>query len=268
MDTGHLPVDELHLDDNQRIRAFTLSERISVGDPQCDLVVDVLLDQPVDRRQHSAMDRSHLFGNTRPGGLEYSRRVQEAGPPWLRARRWRTSVGVVTASLFTKTLNVGMLTVVIAHVRRSRLPMAPADPTEAAAPASDDAFIESASVSFFYGESNIGIFDFVDFSEQGAESTVGLDGAPQYRVRLMRAESVPSNVSLEKFNLFYLTAVREDLEVLWDDVLLKTNEHMRQAEAATRRRCEWQQDVRDDCQAAARRKPTRRFLVGARSGND
>ena len=123
-------------------------------------------------------------------------------------------------------------------------------------------------MSFFHGQRHIGIFDFVDFSEQETESTVGLDGAPQYRVRLMRSESVPSNVSLEKFNLFYLTAVREDLEVLWDDVLLKTNEHMRQAEAATRRRCEWQQVVRDACQAAARRNPTRRFLVGGRSGND
>ena len=47
-----------------------------------------------------------------------------------------------------------------------------------------------------------------------------VDGAwkPSEAVRDPRGPIWPSATS----------AVREDLEVLWDDVLLKTNEHMRQ----------------------------------------
>lgn len=276
MDAGELLVDELlvdelHLDDTQRIRAFTLAERMSVGAPACHLVVRVDLQQPVDQAEYSAMDRSHLFGDARPGGLEYSRRVQEAGPQWLHARRWRSSVGVATATLFTKVFRVGMLTVAIAHVRRSRLPMpagAPAGaPAEAAAPASDDEYVQSGSVSLFCGDRQVGIFDFVDFSEQETEVAVGPSGAHSV-VRLMRVGSGPQKLQVEGFNRFYLETVHEDLRDLWYDALLQTNEELRQAEAAMQRRCAfvraWQQVVGDACQAAARRKQ-RKFPAAART---
>lgn len=223
---------------DHRVCAFVLTEQLSIGNQNAEqqsfLLVAVRLLPPAfgppvvpGEEWSSVVLNKHAFFDKRPGGLEYSRRGQEVVLRLLRPKHPRKSksVDVATASLFTKTLKVGMLTVAIAHLRRSPLPISAPPPASQAlqeleaAPYVHGAFIESATVCLFYGEKLIESFDMADlFRDQTFEVNLGLDGARlnidgPVRVQLQHA-SAPHHrrMRVERFDPFYMSALRADLE--------------------------------------------------------
>lgn len=235
---------------DHRVRAFVLTEQLSIGNQNAEqqsfLLVAVRLLPPAlgppvapGEEWSNVVFKNHAFFAKRPGGLEYSRRGQEVVLRLLRPKHPRKSVDVATASLFTKMLKVGMLTVAIAHLRRSPLPISAPPPTSQAlqeleaAPFVHGAFIESATVCVFYGEKLIESFDVADlFRDQTFEVNLDLDGARlnidgPVRVQLQHV-SAPRHrrMRVERFDPFYMSALRADLEGVW------ASEQALQAEAA------------------------------------
>ncbi len=273
-----LPSDQISYSEN-RVQAIVLTEQLSIGIPHAEqqsfLVVAVRWMPPALGPLHApgeaepnVVRKTHVICDKRLGGLEYSRRGQEAVLRLLRPSLLRKSksVDVPTASMFTKMLTVGMLTVVIAHMRRSPLPMSAAPPashTLQAALNVHNAFIESAIVCFYYGEKPIKSFDLTDLFEDAVfEMNLGLNGASlnsdgPYKVQLQHLSSPQhGRMRIERFNACYILSFRNDLEDLWFDTLMRASQQRMQAEAAAqeavtrKRRSAWASVVRQACLVA------------------
>ena len=113
--------DEIILDEFGSVCAFDLIQPIG-GQRGC-VLVRIDFEHAVDESHYVFAENDNEFFDTRPGGLEYSRKIQEVGLRWLNARRWQGHFQYTTAMLQTKVLKVGTLTVVLARVRRATLPV-------------------------------------------------------------------------------------------------------------------------------------------------
>ena len=94
---------------NGNLTTFQLVQCIDVDDPQCHHVVHVKLLKSVDQPQtgmYAIEFKTHVFQRTLPSGLEYDRRMQETGPRWNHADKWRSHMSVITARLKTKIFHV------------------------------------------------------------------------------------------------------------------------------------------------------------------
>ncbi len=272
-----LPSNQISYSEN-RVQGIVLTEQLSIGIPHAEqqsfLVVAVRLLPPALGPMHApgeepdVVRKTHVICDKRLGGLEYSRRGQEAVLRLLRPSCPRQSkrVDVPTASLFTNMLKIGMLSVVIAHMRRSPLPMSAAPPashTLQAAPNVHNAFIESAIVCFYHGEKPIKSFDLADLlQDEVFEVNLGLNGDRlnsdgPYKVQLQHLSSPQHRrMRIERFNACYILSFRNDLEDLWFDALMRASQQRMQAEAAAqeavtrKRRSAWASVVRQACLVA------------------
>ena len=272
-----LPSDQISYSEN-RVQAIVLTEQLSIGFPHAEqqsfLVVAVRWMPPALGPLHApgedpdVVRKMHEICDKRLGGLEYSRRGQEAVLRLLRPT-WpckRKIVDVPTASMFTKMLKVGMLTVVIAHMRRSPLPISAAPPashTLQAAPNVHNAFIESAIVCFYYGEKPIKSFDLSDLlQDEPFEANLVLnsdrpDSNGLYKVQLQHLSSPQhGRMRIERFDARYILSFRNDLEDVWFNALMRESQQRMQEEAAAqeavtrKRRSAWASVVRQACLVA------------------
>ena len=234
------------------VDAIVLTKQLSIGDQSAEqqsfLVVAVRL-PPALRPMFAPGEAEPDVWATkteickqRLGGLEYSRRGQEVVLRLLRPRQ-SASVDVPTATLFTKVLKVGMLTVAIAHMRRSPLPMSAAPPASEAlqaAPNVHNAFVESAVVSVYHGQNRMEFFDLADlFKDQTSEVLLSPDGArlhhttqsPCYKVQLQHVSS-PQPLLVERFNPAYMSIFKEVIEDVWFRALMSARQQAMQQEAA------------------------------------
>ena len=235
------------------VEAIVLTKQLSIGNQSAEqqnfLVVAVQLPPALRPMSAPGAPNPHMLAATkteickqRTGGLEYSRRGQEVVLRLLRPRQ-SASVDVPTATLFTKVLKVGMLTVAIAHMRRSPLPMSAAPPASEAlqaAPNVHNAFVESAVVSVYHGQNRMEFFDLADrFKDQTFEVLLSPDGArlhhttqsPCYKVQLQHVSS-PQPLLVERFNPAYMSIFKEVTEDVWLRALMRARQQAMQQEAA------------------------------------